>query len=293
MHENQIVMTRSVAARLLAVQFPQWSGLPLRVIRTAGSDNMLIRLGNDMVMRFPRLELAAQGVATEARWLPVLAPRLPLAVPEVLAEGRSGEGYPYAWTVLRWMAGENALAAPPADDLAAAEALAGLVVALQAMPVPVEAPRMGAGGRLAARNDFTRQMIGRITDEADPSLVLRRWEEALDLPPWDGPTRLIHADMHPLNLLTRKGAIIAVIDWGGFCAGDPAHDLICAWMVLGADGRGLFRQRLGVDDATWARGRALAFSKAVMAAPYYSETNPDLHLVMRRALAATLADWPV
>jgi aminoglycoside phosphotransferase (APT) family kinase protein len=291
MHANQVVMTEGVAARLVAAQFPAWSGLPLRSLNTGGSDNVLIRLGDARVLRFPRLALAAAGVAAEARWLPLVAPHLPLAVPEVEAEGRPGEGYPYTWTVLRWIEGRDGLAAPPADDLAAAEVLAGFVASLRALTVPVDAPRMGDGGRLRSRDRFTRKMIARMADEADPVAVTRLWDEALGLPAWDGPAVLIHGDLHPLNLLTRDGAVMAVIDWGGFCAGDPAHDLICGWMVLEAEGRARFRERLGVDDATWARGRALAFSKALMAAPYYRDTNLALHAVMRRALRETMADW--
>jgi aminoglycoside phosphotransferase (APT) family kinase protein len=292
MHENQVVITEALAARLVAAQFPRWSDLPLRALQTGGSDNVLIRLGEDLVLRFPRLELAAAGVAVEAQWLPVIAPHLPLAVPEVLAEGRSAEGYPFGWAVLRWINGLDALIAPPDNDLTAAHDLAEFVRALRAVPVPDGALVMAAGGHLAARDGFTRQMIALITDEADRVEVTRIWEGALRLPAWQGEAVLIHADLHPLNLLTKAGRITAVIDWGGFCAGDPAHDLICGWMVLGDAGRALFRDLLAVDDATWARGRALAFSKAVMAAPYYRDTNPTLHRVMRRALQETMADWP-
>ena len=151
---------------------------------------------------------------------------------------------------------------------------------------------MPEGGHLRPRDAFTRQMIAGITDEADPAEVRRLWQAALALPVWDGPPVLIHADLHPLNLLTLEGRIVAVIDWGAFCAGDPAHDLICGWMVLGPAGRAHFRKLLAVDEATWARGRALAFSKAVMAAPYYRNSNPALHGVMRRALQHTMDDWP-
>ncbi len=132
----------------------------------------------------------------------------------------------------------------------------------------------------------------RIGVEADPVEVTRIWEAALALPPWDGAPVLVHADLHPLNILTQAGVAYAVIDWGGFCAGDPAQDLICAWTVLGPAGRRLFRDLVSVDDATWARGRALAFSKALMATPYYRDTNPALRDVMRRTLTQTIADWP-
>jgi aminoglycoside phosphotransferase (APT) family kinase protein len=172
----------------------------------------------------------------------------------------------------------------------AAEALAGVVLALHGSAVPDGlAVRQGD---FRARDGFLRQMVGRMTDEADQGEVLRAWEAALDLPAWEGAPVPVHADLHPLNLLVRDGALVAVIDWGGMAAGDPALDLICGWTVLKAEGRAAFRQRLAVDDATWARGWAYAFSKAVMAAPYYRDTNPALREVMLRTLRRCLDDRP-
>lgn len=291
MHEGETPVTLVQAASLVAAQFPQWAELPMTDAREAGTDNRLIRLGKDMVMRFPRTQGAAAQVMAEARWLPRIAPHLPLQVPVPLAQGQPGHGYPHSWQILRWIAGTNALTAPPSDDLAAARALAEVVSALRGIPVPADAPAMPVGGRLHPRDAFTRQMIALIKDEADPSMVMRLWQEALAMPVWQGPPVLIHADLHPLNLLTQDGRIAAVIDWGAFCAGDPAHDLICGWTVLGPAGRAQFRSLLAVDDTTWARGRALAFSKAVMAAPYYRDSNPILHGMMRRTLTRTMADW--
>jgi aminoglycoside phosphotransferase (APT) family kinase protein len=292
MHADEDVVSPALAARLVAAQFPQWSGLALRDTGSQGSDNRLFRLGDGMVLRFPRNAAAAGMMKTEARWLPEIAPRLPLAVPVALAAGQADLCYPHSWLVLRWIDGENAFTAPPGDDLAGARQLAAFVAALRAIAVPEDAPRMAESRHLRPRDAFTRQMIARLTDEADPALVTRLWEDALHLPPWEGAPVLVHADLHPLNLLTRSGEIVAVIDWGGFCAGDPAHDLICGWTVLQPAGRALFRDLLGVDDATWARGRALAFSKALMAAPYYRDTNPPLRDMMRATLTQAIADWP-
>jgi aminoglycoside phosphotransferase (APT) family kinase protein len=210
-------------------------------------------------------------------------------VPEVVALGQPGFGYPWPWAVLRWIEGRDALVAP-VGDLVAAEALAGVVLALRGAAGPAGLPVKR--GDLQARDGFLRQMILRMTDEADTGAVTRAWEAALALPVWKGAPVVVHADLHPLNLLAREEALAAVIDWGSLGAGDPALDLICGWTVLEADGRAAFRQRLAVDDATWARGWAYAFSKAVMAAPYYRDTNPALREVMLRTLWRCLSDRP-
>lgn len=290
MHEGEIVVSTKLAGQLVADQFPGWAGLALRPLDATGSENRMIRLGAGMVLRFPRLASAVETLATEVRWLGWAAGVSPLAVPELLAEGKPGRGYPFPWAVLRWTPGQDALAAPPGDSLAMARALAGFVAALrgQALPDGVPVKRQP----LQSRDAFTRQMIARITDEADPFEVTRLWEAALNLPVWEGTAVPVHADLHPLNLLVRKDALVAVIDWGGFGAGDPALDLICGWTVLEDPARALFRQLLAVEEPDWARGRAYAFSKAVMAAPYYRQTNPALHSVMRRTLCRCMSDWP-
>jgi aminoglycoside phosphotransferase (APT) family kinase protein len=67
--------------------------------------------------------------------------------------------------------------------------------------------------------------------------------------------------------------------------GDPAYDLIVTWNLLPADTRGVFRARLGVDDATWARGRGL------IQLPYYRDTNPALAATARHVIDEVLADY--
>lgn len=289
MHVGESFVSEELAARLLAAQFPKWADLALSPLGVAGSDNRMIRLGDGLVLRFPRVPSAADALAVEVRWLGWAAEASPLDVPELVAVGSPGLGYPFPWAVLRWIEGRDALA-DPVNDLAAAQALAGFIAALWAKGVPTGAPVKRED--LRSRDGFLREMVSRMTDEADPGLVLGLWDAALALPEWAGTPVPVHADLHPLNLLVRDGALIAVIDWGGFGVGDPAFDLICGWTMLEAPGRALLRDLLAVDDATWARGRAYAFSKAVMAAPYYRETNLALRDVMLRTLRRCVDDWP-
>ncbi len=225
MHEGEVAVSPDLAAKLVATQFPGWAGLRLNPLAGAGSDNLMIRLGGGLVLRFPRLASAAAGLAVEAQWLGLAGRASPLAVPEVVALGGPGCGYPFRWAVLRWIEGQDALTAPPGNDLAAARVLAGFVAALREQRVPPGVPVKR--DPLRSRDAFTRAMIARMTDEAEPAEVARLWQAALALPEWDGAPVLVHADLHPLNLLTRGGTVAAVIDWGGFGAGDPALDLIC------------------------------------------------------------------
>jgi aminoglycoside phosphotransferase (APT) family kinase protein len=63
-----------------------------------------------------------------------------------------------------------------------------------------------------------------------------------------------------------------------------------AWTLLSATTRNVFRAALSVDDATWTRGRGWALSWALIALPYYLDTNPVIVRDARRTIAEVLAD---
>jgi aminoglycoside phosphotransferase (APT) family kinase protein len=115
MHADKVPTDVSLVPRLLAAQFPQWSGLPIEPVPSAGTDNALYRLGGAlaaegaMAVRLPRVGWAAGDVDKEQRWLPLLAPHLPLEIPVPLARGAPGKGYPWGWTICRWIEGEDAV----------------------------------------------------------------------------------------------------------------------------------------------------------------------------------------
>ncbi len=71
----------ALVRRLIAGQFPQWSALPARPVGTDGHDNRTYRLGAELTVRLPTHATYAAAVHKENRWLPVLAPSLPLPVP--------------------------------------------------------------------------------------------------------------------------------------------------------------------------------------------------------------------
>ena len=110
MHVDEVDVDISLVGRLLAAQFPQWAYLPIVPFHSAGTDNAIYRLGDDMAVRLPRIHWATGQVDKEHQWLPRLAPHLPLAIPVPLAKGTPGAGYPWHWSVYQWLEGENASA---------------------------------------------------------------------------------------------------------------------------------------------------------------------------------------
>ena len=230
-----------------------------------------------MAIRMPRQRSSGDVPAEEFRWLPMLAPHLPLAIPEPIALGEPAEGYPCQWLICRWLDGENATLERIADPSLAATDLAGFISALQAVdPTGGPAPD-GRGGPLAPRDEWTRDSIAALADEIDVDLVTAAWETALQAPEWSAPPVWIHGDLDARNMLVQHGRLSGVLDFATMAVGDPASDVMVAWKMLPAEHRDTFRAALAVDDATWARARGWVLSQALMILSYYTmETNPTL-----------------
>jgi aminoglycoside phosphotransferase (APT) family kinase protein len=89
----------------------------------------------------------------------------------------------------------------------------------------------------------------------------------------------------------REGATLsAVIDFGCLGVGDPAVDLMVAWVLFDRPSRKVFRACLQPDEATWIRGRGWALSWALIYVPYYRLTNPAGVEVAMRTISEVLAD---
>jgi len=295
MHDGEIETDPSLVRRLLAAQFPHWADLPIQPVPSAGTDNALYRLGNEMAVRLPRIDWAVEQVEKEQQWLPKLAPFLPLAIPLPLAQGEPGEDYPWPWSIYRWLDGENATMERVGDPLQMAIDLAGFITALQRIdatggPLP-GAHGLSRGNPLATRDPFTRDAIASLRDMLDSDAVTAVWEAAIQSPVWDGPPVWIHADLQTGNLLAVQGQLSAVIDFGCLAVGDPAFDVMTAWLYLPAEVRQTFRTALQVDDATWVRARGLALSVGLIALPYYQTTNPILAAIAQRAIDQAVADY--
>jgi aminoglycoside phosphotransferase (APT) family kinase protein len=275
MHADELPTDAGLVRRLLATQFPDWAELPVARVPSSGTDNALYRLGDELVVRLPRIGWAVGGVDREVEWLPRLARHLPLEVPAPVAKGVPGEGYPWPWAVYRWLEGENAVLGALADADGLARELGRFVRALRAID-RTGAPPAGRAKPLAERDAETRAALADLRGLIDTGPPAAAWEEALGAPAWDGEPTWIHGDLMPGNLLLREDRLAAVIDFAGVGLGDPAVDLIVAWNLLPAGARDVYRGELDVDDTTWARGRGWALSVALIQLPYYWETNRAL-----------------
>lgn len=289
MHDDEVPTDAHLVRRLVAEQFSAWAELAVERVASTGTDYAVYRLGTDLAVRLPRIGWAVDQVHRDAEWLPRVAPLLPVAVPEPVAVGEPGCGYPWPWAVHRWVPGANPVPGAVEDPAGLAADLAGLVTAFRRIDLP--------GGRTARRglplttqDEAARRAVTALGSQVDAVAVLQAWDEALAAPAWTGPPTWFHGDLSPGNLLCVGHRLHAVIDFGSLGVGDPAVDLIVAWNLLPAEARPAFRDAVDVDDATWARGRGWALSIALIQLPYYEHTNPDLAVVARRTVAEVLAD---
>ncbi|HET7328205.1 MAG TPA: aminoglycoside phosphotransferase family protein [Nocardioidaceae bacterium] len=308
LHDDELPIDVPLVRALLDRALPETASLPLRPLPSTGSSNALFRLGDDLLARLPRQPGGSTTIDKEARWLPHVAPRLPVAVPDVVYVGEPDLGYPERWMVVRWLDGDVPSVADPGPDAGTARDelavdLADAVNALRDIDVPEDASadpglRGYRGEPLATQDERTRRDIEACRTIAglglDLDAVLRLWEDAMALPGVDevARARWYHGDLLAENLLVRDGRLAAVLDFGGLAVGDPTIDLIAAWEVLDAGSREVFREAVTVDEASWLRGRAWALTVALMTFPYYWSTMPDRcssRLAMARAVLADAA----
>jgi len=165
--------------------------------------------------------------------------------------------------------------------------LAGFVSALHGIdPGDKSWDGLSRGGPLHTKDDHVHESLAQSTHLVDTVRLAEIWERCLGAA-HDAANAWIHADLMPGNLLVRSGRLVAVIDLGAVCVGDPAVDLMPACNLLPPNARESYRHTLDVS-AAWIRGRGWALVQAIGAFPYYVDTNPVMANTARRTLDAVL-----
>jgi aminoglycoside phosphotransferase (APT) family kinase protein len=263
-------------SRLVTAQFPQWRTLPVRRVNAGGWDNQTFHLGDHLAVRLPRNAAYAGQVEKEHRWLPTLAPLLPLEIPTPVALGEPTDGYPWKWSIYRWIEGETAAPERIGNLREFASTLGNFLISLRRID-PAQGPSPGPhnfyrGGPLETYDAETKRAIAILNGKIDREAATEIWEKALGTK-WTRSPVWIHGDVSAGNLLLESGRLIAVIDFGMLAVGDPACDLAIAWVWFDRDSRQVFRVAIALDSDTWARGRAWALWKALIIAAGLSQTN--------------------
>ena len=284
----EVDIDERLVRELLRQQHPDLAGLELRMVAN-GWDNAILRLGEDLVVRLPRREVAAILVENEQRWLPEVAERVSTDVPAPIRVGVPDALFRWHWSVAPWFEGQLASTADPAALRTVAPELAEFLRELQ-VPAPSDAPFNPVRGIPLAVRAATvdARLASGLVDRADE--LAEVWHDALTAPVWTGGPVWLHGDLHAANILVRGDRLAAVIDFGDICSGDPATDLATAWLTFDEVGRERFREALDYDDATWRRaaGWAVLLGTAFVT---NSADNPAMHAIGARALSQLLPSW--
>ena len=300
LHENEVRIDEAVVRSLVAAQCPEWADLSLSLLG-AGTDNIMYRLGDDLLVRLPRTVGKAQSVRKEQKWLPRLAPLVRCAIPEPVYIGTASTGFRLPWSVYRWIGGAEAGPETVRDWDAFGTELAAFVRQLHDIDL-MGASRTGdlswyRGGSLQACDKWIsrcledcRRAVGSEADaELDVDYLERLWRAALTLPDSPGSQVWLHGDLKPTNLLVKEGGLHAVIDFGCLSVGFPDAEHATIW-DLPARARQAYWNATNLDDATWIRARAWAIAVGASGISYYWHTYPAFVAECRARLREILTD---
>ncbi len=284
--DAEVTVDAALVARLVAEQFPQWAQLPIRPVSSHGTDHWMFRLGPELAVRLPHRGWAVRTLLLERRWLPVVARHLPVRTPEPVGAGEPAPGYPWPWTVARWVRGDPPSADALTRGIELAEDLAGFIRALRDVD-PAGAPPTVWPAPLHEEDDRFAQLsarLGDLPDLPDPAALRLAWHAATSAEPCDSHT-WIHGDLAPANLLLRDGRLHGVLDFSAMGLGDPASDLRPGWNLLDPKSRAVLRRATGADESMWARARGWVLLQALAQLDGYRDRNAYLAGNARRVLA--------
>ncbi|WP_217185602.1 aminoglycoside phosphotransferase family protein [Streptomyces sp. AC495_CC817] len=292
MHVDQVNVTTETVESLVREQFSRWSGRTIRRVPSNGTVNAIFRIGDDLSARLPLRpadpDEALAVLEREALASAELARVSPFPVPEPVALGEPGAGYPMPWSVQTWLPGTVASDADPSGSDAFAEDLAAFVAALRDTGTRGRVfDGDNRGGVLTDHDEWMATCFAQSEDLLDVPRLRRLWSRLRELPRTSADV-MSHGDLIPGNVLVAGDRLCGVLDTGGFGPADPALDLVGAWHLLRTGPREVLRRALGCDDLEWERGKAWAFEQAMGLVWYYVESNPPMSAMGRRTLARLL-----
>ncbi|MGQ3892347.1 aminoglycoside phosphotransferase family protein [Legionella sp. CNM-4043-24] len=288
MHENELEINEFLVKNLIEKQCPRWANLTMQPVSSSGTDNALFRLGDDYIVRLPRIEWApgsiVRSINKEYEWIPKIAHLLTIPVSKPVFKGSPDDHYPWPWLIAKWYDGQNPDFENDNEYELLAKDLADFINNLHAIRL-ADGPFSRRGVPLKNLDQETRTALKALQKDMDTKPLTALWDNLSDTPQWDKESVWVHGDFLPGNIITQNNRLSAVIDFTDTGIGDPACDLIVAWSLFNAQSRSVFKDHLySIDENTWQRGRGWALSIAVIMLPYYKNSNPVLATLARRMI---------
>ena len=290
MHKDEFKIDKNLVYNLLKDQFKELSNLPIEPMNSSGTDNALFRLGNEYIVRLPRINSATKNIDKEYEWLPKLSPHLNIPISNPIFKGVPSKDYPWNWLILKWNEGINPEFEQGNEYELLAKDLADFLNELHDIKL-TNGPVSRRGVPLIELDIETKRAIEKLENEIDIPSIKKLWQQLVNIPEWQQDPVWIHGDLLPGNILIQNNRLNAVIDFSDVGMGDPAIDLIIAWSLFNSSSRKIFRENLNnIDNDTWERGKGWALSIALIILPYYKDSNPYLTSVAKRIIANILSE---
>lgn len=242
----------------------------------------MFRIGDALAVRLPRSDDYVADLLKEVRWLTHLAPRLPVAVPDVVAVGKPSGTFPRPWSVVSWVPGDTPLTLDGSQQTFLAESLGAFLRSLHAVET-ADAPDgpehwgYRCGEPVTDTTDrWADHAAAELADLFNPTSVREAWRRLRDVPAATEPACWVHTDLSEENLLVHPdGRLAGVIDFGSMGVGDRSADLLYAWSLFDAPAREILRVASAADEDTWTRARAWAFvGPGLLTIASYQHTMP-------------------
>ena len=193
MHAGQLSVLAETVRELVDDQFPQWRGLAIEAVDSAGTVNAIFRVGSRFAARFA-LKPGEAGtmrrlLEAEAAAARELAGRTRFAIPEPVAVGEPGAGYPFPWLVQTWLPGVVATDEDPGHSASFAHDLAEFIAGVRAIGTRGRTFRgHGRGGDLRSHDAWMETCFTRSERLLDVPRLRRMWQDMRGLPRGAGAT---------------------------------------------------------------------------------------------------------
>ena len=306
LHQNELTLDAGLVSELIGKHVPGLAHLGITPLRSRGSSNFNYHLGNDLLIRLPRLHGGGQSITKEYRWGQWVGAHLSLDTPEFIEIFPASEAFPESWAILRWMPGMQPEITPHtsvrSDRLV--QGLTELLRTLRTIDIPPEASadaqlhEMYRGHTLFSFDEAMRRHLAECRGlkdlELDLDLALEIWQHAVteeQKSDQNKPQRWFHGDIVAENLLMQDAKLSGLLDFGGLGIGDPAIDLHGTWELFNASERAQLKDALSIGDLEWTRARAWALAVALMTLPYYWSTLPERIASRLRIAQAVIDEW--
>lgn len=262
-----IVMEEGLVKEIVKKQFPE---LKINVIKKIGEgfDNTVFCLNNEILLRFPRREIAVAILNIERKLLPVIYHQFELKTTVPILDGKPSELFPWPFLGYNFISGKSPIQLNRTERILMIEPIANFLKNLHSIGFDElkdinlpndELRRLDINFRKPQLEKYIQQGIQKKLIEDEQKI--NDYIESLVEIGSETPLVLVHGDLHFKNMIVNEqNQLEGIIDWGDAHIGNRELDLSIIYSLIPYDMRSAFYEIYGnVSEAS----KKLAQFKAV------------------------------